>query len=49
MLCIQEWNLFPGGLLVVNLFLYSATILSSLYMLATILGTAYTIVKGMLN
>ena len=49
MLCVQEWNLFPGGPLMVNLFLYSVTILSSLCMLATILGTAYTIVKGLLN
>ena len=49
MFCIQEWNLFPSGLLVVNLSLYSAAILSSLYVLATILGTAYARVKGMLH
>lgn len=26
MLCVQKWNVFPGRLLVINLFLYSTTI-----------------------
>ena len=26
MLCVQRWNLFPGELLVINLFFYTSTI-----------------------